>query len=169
MQVWLGLGSNQQNPAARLCEALDHLDRVDGIRVTGTSSFYWTSPWGDEEQDDFVNAVASIESGLDPLALLAEIRVIETRMGRKRSIRRWGPRVIDIDLLLYGDLTCSLDDLEIPHPRMHERAFVLVPLAELDASLEIPGHGRVGDLLREIDCRGIRQWGGADTAGSEDD
>jgi len=169
MQVWLGLGSNQRHPAARLSEALDYLGRVDGISVTATSSFYRTPPWGDEEQDDFINAVSSIETSLAPLALLAETQAIETRIGRRQSSRPWGPRVIDIDLLLYGDLTCSLDGLEIPHPYMHERAFVLVPLAELNASLEVPGHGRVGDLLRTIDCRDIRRLDSASPSGSEDD
>jgi len=168
MQVWLGLGSNQKKPAARLREALDHLGHVDGITVTGVSSFYRTPPWGDEQQDDFINAVAEIETGLDPLALWAETQAIETRMGRKRSTRRWGPRIIDIDLLLHGDLTCSLDGLEIPHPRMHERAFVLVPLAELDPSLEIPGHGRVGALLKDMDCSDIRRLGGADASWTDD-
>lgn len=169
MQVWLGFGSNQQNPAERLREALDHLDRVDGIQVTGTSSFYRTPPWGDKEQDDFINAVASIETSLAPLALLAETRKIENRMGRKRSTRRWGPRIIDIDLLLYGVETLSLDGLEIPHPRMHERAFVMVPLAELNASLEIPGRGRVGELLEDMDCGDIRRLGDVGASWSEDD
>lgn len=168
MQVWLGLGSNQQKPAARLREALDHLGSVDGIRVTGASSFYRTPPWGDEQQDDFINAAARIETDLEPLALLAETQAIETRMGRKRSTRRWGPRIIDIDLLLYGDLTCSLDGLEIPHPRMHERAFVLVPLSELNTSLEIPGHGRVGELLKDMDCSNIRRLAGADASWIDD-
>ena len=168
MQVWLGLGSNRQNPDARLREALDHLGHVDGIGVTGVSSFYRTPPWGDEQQDDFINAVVSIETALEPLALLAETQAIETRMGRKRSNRRWGPRIIDIDLLLYGDMTCSLDGLKIPHPRMHDRAFVLVPLAELDASLEIPGYGRVGELLKDMDCSDIHRLGVVVASGTED-
>ena len=169
MRVWLGLGSNRQNPAARLREALDRLDRVDGVRLTGISSFYRTPPWGDEEQDDFINAVASIETDVAPFALLAELQAIETRMGRERSTRRWGPRIIDIDLLLYGDEIHSTDGLEIPHPRMHERAFVLVPMAELDASLEVPGHGRVVDLLRDVDCSDIRRLVGSESLQYEND
>ena len=169
MRVWLGLGSNRQNPSARLREALDRLDRVDGVRLTGTSSFYRTPPWGDEEQDDFINAVASIETDVAPFALLAELQAIETRMGRERSTRRWGPRIIDIDLLLYGDQMYFKDGLEIPHPRMHERAFVLVPMAELDASLEVPGHGRVVDLLRDVDCSDIRRLVGSESLQYEND
>lgn len=151
MRAWLGLGSNQQGPATQVREALDYLAQVGGVKIIETSSLYRTPPWGDKRQDDFINAVVVVETTLSPPALLAQTQMIENRMGRKRDQRRWGPRVIDIDLLLYGDEVFSEDGLEVPHPRMHERAFVLVPLAELDASLEIPGHGRVDDLLRGID------------------
>jgi 2-amino-4-hydroxy-6-hydroxymethyldihydropteridine diphosphokinase len=161
MQAWLGLGSNQQDPAARLREAIDHLGRLDGTRVIAASSFYRTPPWGDEQQDDFINAVVQLETSLAPVDLFSGMRAIETHMGRKRSPRRWGPRVIDIDLLLYGDDRFVVDGLEVPHPRMHERAFVLVPLAELDAALDIPGHGRAGDLLQGLDCSGISRLAGA--------
>ena len=163
MQVWLGLGSNQQNPVARLHEALEHLGSLDEIEIIATSSFYQTPPWGDEQQDDFINAVVRLETSLEPVALLARTKAIETRMGRKRTSRRWGPRVIDIDLLLYGDEQHVSGQLEVPHPRMHERAFVLLPLAELDASLEIPGQGRVADLLGDLDCSGICRLGKAKT------
>ena len=164
MQAWLGLGSNQQNPAARLREALDHLGRLDGTRIIATSSLYRTPPWGDEDQDDFINAVVQIETSLAPAVLLTGIQAIEDTMGRQRSQRRWGPRLIDIDLLLYGSEQFVSDGLEVPHPRMHERAFVLVPLAELDPLLEIPGHGRVGDLLLDMDCSGICRLAGAESS-----
>jgi len=155
MQAWLGLGSNQQNPVARLREALDHLGMLEATEVIATSSFYQTPPWGDTQQDDFINAVTQLETGLAPADLLSGVKAIEHRMGRVRSARRWGPRVIDIDLLLYGDEQLNLDALEVPHPRMHERAFVLVPLAELNASLVIPGRGIVGVLLQNLDRGGI--------------
>ncbi|MCW8925496.1 MAG: 2-amino-4-hydroxy-6-hydroxymethyldihydropteridine diphosphokinase [Xanthomonadales bacterium] len=155
MYAWLGLGSNQQNPVARLNEALDQLAKLDRTVIIATSSFYRTPPWGDEHQDDFVNAVTQLETSLAPADLLAGTRGIEDSMGRVRSARRWGPRVIDIDLLLYGSERFKLDHLEVPHPRMHERAFVLVPLAELDRSLDIPGRGTVGKLLQNIDRSGI--------------
>ena len=104
MQAWLGLGSNQQNPAARLREALDNwAGWMDQDNVT--SSFYRTPPWGDEEQEDFINAVASIETSLAPAVLLGEMQAIE--YDGSQEARRWGPRVIDIDLLLYG-MSCSL-------------------------------------------------------------
>jgi len=155
MKAWLGLGSNLQGPAAQLQEALDKLARIDGIEVMEVSGFYRTPPWGDAQQDDFVNAVVQVETSLAPMPLLRALQSVENAMGRTRSGRRWGPRVIDIDLLLYGDLQLRTEELELPHPRMHERAFVLVPLCELDAGLMIPGRGRAGEVLRTLDRNGI--------------
>jgi len=155
MKAWLGLGSNLQNPVAQLKDALGRLGVAEGIRKLQTSSLYRTPPWGDELQNDFVNAVVQIETSLKPLALLRMLQSIENAMGRQRSGRRWGPRLIDIDLLLYDDQQFQSEELEIPHPRMYERAFVLMPLCELDAAVEIPGHGAAGDLLQQLDCSGI--------------
>lgn len=157
MKAWLGLGSNLQQPVEQLKQALLKLSSLDQVEILATSSFYRTPPWGDEQQDDFINAVVKVETSLGPDALLRGVQAIETAMGRQRSERRWGPRVIDIDLLLYGDLRYRSDDLELPHPRMHERAFVLVPLCELDNTLEIPARGVVKKLLQEVDCSGIRR------------
>jgi 2-amino-4-hydroxy-6-hydroxymethyldihydropteridine diphosphokinase len=155
MKAWLGLGSNLQQPVEQLQQALNRLAETDGIEILKTSSFYRTPPWGDEQQDDFINAVAQIETSLAPLSLLHALQTIEDRMGRQRSDRRWGPRLIDIDLLLQDDRLYHSAELELPHPRMHERAFVLVPLSELDARLEIPGHGTVEALLSQLDCSNI--------------
>ena len=155
MRAWLGLGGNQGDPVARLGEALARLARTDGVELLRISSFYRTPPWGDEAQEDFVNAVVEIETTLEPPDLLSVTRSIEDGMGRRRDERRWGPRIIDIDLLLYGEGPYCAGGLQIPHPRMHERAFVLVPLAELNEDLVVPGHGSVGDLLAELDCTGI--------------
>ena len=141
----------------QLTEALSRLAETKGIGILRTSSFYRTPPWGDEQQDDFINAVVQIETSLEPLNLLGELKTIENLMGRKRSGRRWGPRLIDIDLLLYGDQQLYMDELEVPHPRMHERAFVLIPLAELDPELDIPGRGSVENLLQQVDCSGIKR------------
>jgi 2-amino-4-hydroxy-6-hydroxymethyldihydropteridine diphosphokinase len=155
MKAWLGLGSNLQRPVAQLRQAIERLDALDGVEVSRLSSFYRTPPCGDEQQDDFINCVVQIETSLDPLTLLGELHTVEDAMGRRRSGRRWGPRIIDIDLLLYADQQYQSDELEVPHPRMHERAFVLVPLAELDAGLEIPGRGAIGKFLQQLDCSGI--------------
>lgn len=156
MKAWLGLGSNLQQPVAQLRDAIRRLGEVDGVDVLRTSALYRTPPWGDESQDDFINAVVQIETGLDALPLLHKLQLIEKEMGRRRiKQRRWGPRLIDIDLLLYEDRRFQSQDLEIPHPRMHERAFVLVPLCELDEELVIPGRGVAGKLLSKIDVSGI--------------
>ena len=155
MKAWLGLGSNLQQPAAQLRQALKWLGEAEGLEILATSSFYRTPPWGDEQQDDFINAVVQIETSLDPVPLLRVLQSIENDMGRQRSERRWGPRLIDIDLLLYADQQYHSAELELPHPRMHERAFVLMPLSELDAGLEIPGYGSVEKLLQQLDCSGI--------------
>ena len=155
MHAWLGLGSNLQHPVVQLHDALNRLNDVDGIGVLETSSFYRTPPWGDTRQSDYINAVARINTSFDPLPLLHELQVIEKKMGRRRTHRRWGPRLIDIDLLLFGDLSIHSTELELPHPRMHQRAFVLLPMFELNARLEIPGRGAVDLLLQELDCSGI--------------
>ena len=155
MQAWLGLGANLQHPVMQVNEALSRLDRADGIEVCQVSSFYRTPPWGDEQQDDFINAVVRVETRLDPLSLLHSLQSIENAMGRQRSGRQWGPRIIDIDLLLFGDQVVNSAELHVPHPRIHERAFVLLPFAELDAGIEIPGQGKVGALLSQLDCSGI--------------
>jgi len=155
MKAWLGLGANLQQPVKQLKEALRRLGAEDRIEVLRVSSFYRTPPWGDEHQDEFINAVVQIETSLAPVALLHVTKSIENVMGRQRSGRRWGPRLIDIDLLLYGDKQVLSDELELPHPRIHERAFVLVPMSELDASVEIPGHGVIENLLGQLDCSGI--------------
>ena len=155
MKAWLGLGSNLQQPVAQLSEALYSLGETGGVEVVQISSFYQTPPWGDEQQDDFINAVAQIETSLDPIPLLHALQSIEDQMGRQRSERRWGPRLIDIDLLLYGELQYQSDELELPHPRMHERAFVLVPLSELDKTLIIPGRGSIKNLLQNTNASRI--------------
>lgn len=155
MRAWLGLGSNLQQPVAQVRGAIDRIGSNQRLAILQISSLYRTPPWGDEFQDDFINAVLHIETNLDPLALLRELQGIETEMGRLRNGRRWGPRLIDIDLLLYADLQFKTGELELPHPRMFERAFVLVPLAELDENLEIPGYGVTRMLLQQVDCAGI--------------
>lgn len=157
MKAWLGLGSNLQHPGEQLREALNRLGDADQVEVLRVSSFYRTPPWGDKEQDDFINAVTEIETGLPPLSLLRVLQSIENAMGRVRDGRRWGPRKIDLDLLLYGEQQYQSPELVIPHPRMSERAFVLVPLCELEADLEVPGHGRVEKLLQNHDHSGIKR------------
>lgn len=143
------------NPLEQLKQALVRLGKDNQLEVLRVSSFYQTPPWGDQQQDDFVNAVVEVKTVLEPVALLRRLQKIEDALGRKRNKRRWGPRLIDLDLLMYDELQYRSDDLEIPHPRMHERAFVLVPLAELDGTLEIPGCGNIGNLIEKLDVSNI--------------
>lgn len=155
MKAWLGLGSNLQRPVVQIKRALASLESATGIEILRASSLYRTPPWGDERQDDFINAVVQVETDLEPMPLLRILQSIENEMGRRRSGNRWGPRLIDIDLLLYADRQIQSEELELPHPRMHQRAFVLVPLCELDGSVTIPGHGVAEELLRRLDSTDI--------------
>ncbi|WP_428522184.1 2-amino-4-hydroxy-6-hydroxymethyldihydropteridine diphosphokinase [Roseibium sp.] len=126
----LGLGSNIGDTAAHLKKALEHLDASEGITVVARSSDYRTPPWGPVPQDDYRNICAVVDTTLSPQDLLARCLAIETELGRVRDVR-WGPRIIDIDVLIYGTRTVNEPDLELPHPRMGDRAFVLIPLAEI--------------------------------------
>ena len=155
MKAWLGLGSNLQRPVAQIKRALASLESATGIEILRASSLYRTPPWGDERQDDFINAVVQVETDLEPMPLLRTLQSIENEMGRRRSGNRWGPRLIDIDLLLYADRQIQSEELELPHPRIHQRAFVLVPLCELDGSVKIPGQGVAEELLRRLDSTDI--------------
>ena len=152
--AFIGLGSNLADPLVQVRQALVELDSIPGTRVTARSSFYRTSPVGLLEQPDFINAVASVRTTLKPLALLAALLAIENRHGRRRSIRN-APRTLDLDLLLYGEQVLGQDGLSLPHPRLHERAFVLAPLAEIAPDAMVPGRGRVQDLLAQVDCNGV--------------
>jgi 2-amino-4-hydroxy-6-hydroxymethyldihydropteridine diphosphokinase len=146
-RAFVGLGSNLGDRERTLRAALDLLARRPGVRVRRVSSFRETAPVGYVDQPDFVNAAAEIETTLDARALLDELLAVERGLGRLRDGPRFGPRTIDLDLLLYGDTVVDEPGLTIPHPRLHERRFALEPLAELDPRLEVPGWGPVATLL----------------------
>ena len=154
--AFIGLGSNLADPLVQVRQALMDLESIPGTRVTARSSLYRTPPVGYLEQPDFINAVASVHTTLKPQALLAALLAIEDRHGRRRTMRN-APRTLDLDLLLYGEEVLDQDDLGLPHPRLHERAFVLVPLAEIAPEAMVPGHGRVRDLLARVDCNGVNR------------
>jgi 2-amino-4-hydroxy-6-hydroxymethyldihydropteridine diphosphokinase len=146
--AYVGIGSNLDQPRDHVCLAFEDLARITGTGVMKRSSLYRSGPLGFADQPDFVNAVAEIETSLPASRLLAELKEIETRHGRRRSFRN-APRPLDLDLLLYGELTMSLAHLTLPHPRMHERAFVLKPLYEVAPHASIPGLGAVKDYLEK--------------------
>ncbi|HET9033434.1 MAG TPA: 2-amino-4-hydroxy-6-hydroxymethyldihydropteridine diphosphokinase [Dokdonella sp.] len=151
VRAFVGLGGNLGDPVAQIESALKALDQSPQTRLIRHSGFYRTPPWGITEQAEFVNAVAEIETTLSPFQLLRELLRIEVEAGRLRDETRWGPRLIDLDLLLYGESMIDEDNLRVPHPRMAERAFVMVPLAELEPSLSLPEHGVVSALLAGLD------------------
>ncbi|HKO21408.1 MAG TPA: 2-amino-4-hydroxy-6-hydroxymethyldihydropteridine diphosphokinase [Candidatus Eisenbacteria bacterium] len=147
MRAYVGLGSNLGEREATLREALARLGELDGIEVTAISSFRETDPVGNVDQPRFVNAAAALETSLGPRELLDSLLEVERILGRDRSREeRWGPRTIDLDLLLYGGETVDEPGLEVPHPRLAERAFVLEPLLELDPGLRLPQGRALRDL-----------------------
>lgn len=156
-RAFIGLGGNlgdaRQTLEAAIARLADHPDLV----LVGRSAFYRTAPWGVLNQPDFVNAAVSVDTALAPHALLDLLLETERAFGRVRDGERWGPRTLDLDLLLHGAASIHDERLDIPHPRMAQRAFVLLPLADLDPALDIPGQGRVASLLEKLDTHGCER------------
>ena len=153
-QVYVGLGSNLADPRAQVERALLALAGLPRTRLVRRSRLYRTTPWGRANQPEFVNAVVALQTELSPRELLEALLAIERAAGRARDATRWGPRVLDLDILAFGDRMIDEPGLHVPHPHLHERAFVLLPLAEVAPDLIVPRNGRVGDLVRGIDASG---------------
>jgi 2-amino-4-hydroxy-6-hydroxymethyldihydropteridine diphosphokinase len=152
IRAFVGLGSNLGDREGTLRAAVERLRRVAGTWVVKVSAFRDTRPVGYVDQPRFLNGAVELETSLAAPALLEELLAIERELGRDRSaVPPQGPRTLDLDLLVYGDETICEPGLEVPHPRLHERAFVLEPLVELDPGLEIPGRGPVQALLAKLD------------------
>lgn len=158
MRAYLGLGGNIGEPAAAMAESLRLLNARDDVAVVAVSSLYRTPPWGVTDQPDFLNCVAALETSLSARALLQACLDTERLLKRVRA-ERWGPRVIDIDVLLYGDQRIDEEGLQVPHPRMLQRAFVLAPLAEIAGDLDLDGQ-TVAQRLAAIDQQGIARLAG---------
>jgi 2-amino-4-hydroxy-6-hydroxymethyldihydropteridine diphosphokinase len=152
-RAYLALGGNLGDVAAEFLSAIHALAATDGVTLVAVSRVYRTPPWGVTDQPDFLNMALAIDTKLSARALLEACLGIEKASGRVRD-RRWGPRNIDIDVIAFGDATVDEPDLTIPHPRAHERAFVLAPLCDLDAELRLAGL-RVSDLLAQVDACGV--------------
>ena len=147
-RVYVGVGANLGTPRETIAAVLALLDQEGDVELVAVSTLRETDPVGYEEQPRFLNGVVQLGTELSPQELLARLLAIETRLGRVRGEGpRFGPRTIDLDLLLYGEETVDEPGLTLPHPRLHERRFVLEPLAELDPALEVPGRGPVQALL----------------------
>ncbi|HQR50729.1 MAG TPA: 2-amino-4-hydroxy-6-hydroxymethyldihydropteridine diphosphokinase [Methylophilaceae bacterium] len=155
-RAFIALGSNLQDPAAQVKRALQELAEVPGTQLIRASSLYRTAPMGYDRQPDFINAVAEIATMLKPLPLLHALLALEDGHGRERPFPN-APRVLDLDLLLYDDLTMETPELTLPHPRMSARGFVLLPLAEIAPELPIPEHGKAADLALQCLDQGVER------------
>jgi len=152
--AYIGLGSNLDGPKEQLHMAFAALGRMPDSTLERYSSLYQSPPMGGLQQPDYINAVAELETTLEPQELLLQLQSIETAHGRIRG-ERWGARTLDLDLLVYGANIIDTADLKVPHHGLHERAFVLYPLHEIAPDLEIPGLGRVTELLRNCSHDGL--------------
>ena len=154
--AFVGLGANLGEPESGVREALGQLDSIPHTRVVKSSSLYRSQPLGYAAQPPFVNAVAQLETGLPAERLLAELHAIEARHGRQRSFPN-APRTLDLDLLLFGNAVIDTGNLKVPHPRMHERAFVLLPLVEIAPEAGVPGRGAAKTLLEKCTNQGLER------------
>jgi 2-amino-4-hydroxy-6-hydroxymethyldihydropteridine diphosphokinase len=152
-RAYVGLGANLGDRAATIRAAVEHLRREPGVTVVAVSSVRETDPVGLLDQPRFLNAAAALETELSPRELLDRLLGIERRLGRTREGPRFGPRTIDLDLLLYGDEQIEEPGLQVPHPRLHERLFALEPLLELDPALVVPGRGTLAEMVTGLQSR----------------
>ena len=159
VQLWspayVAIGSNLADPLRQVGNAFDRLAELESTHLIARSRLYRAAPLGPRDQPEFINACAGLLTQLEPEALLDALRAIERAMGKVPPPVRWGPRIIDLDLLMYSGERRAGPDLTLPHPNMHERNFVLYPLAEIAPELELPGHGRIAELAGRIGGRGL--------------
>lgn len=149
MQAFIGLGSNLDRPAQRLTSALQAIARLPGLTLQHHSRLYASAPIGPQDQPDYVNAVAEVHSSLTPHALLHSLQALELAAGRQR-LRHWGERTLDLDILLFGNQCIDTTDLQIPHPQMTQRAFVLHPLLEIAPHCHLPDGTTLGSFLSQV-------------------
>jgi 2-amino-4-hydroxy-6-hydroxymethyldihydropteridine diphosphokinase len=155
--VYIGLGSNLAEPLAQLREALQALAQLPQSQLQAVSSFYLSDPLGPSDQPRYVNAVARLDCALTPLQLLDALQHIEQQQGRVRKAERWGPRTLDLDILLFGQHLIDLPRLQVPHYHLHARAFVLYPLSEIGGSILLPDGRQLDDLLLACPFAGLER------------
>jgi 2-amino-4-hydroxy-6-hydroxymethyldihydropteridine diphosphokinase len=160
VSAYIGLGSNLGEPLQQLDAAFTALSKLPDTRVVRHSSFYASKPMGPADQPDYINAVAELETALDPQNLLLALQAIEQAQGRVRTGQRWGARTLDLDLLLYGDEVIHTDSLQVPHPGLAEREFVLIPLAEIAPDVVIPGQPALKQLIEDCPDYGLERLPG---------
>ncbi|WP_417662915.1 2-amino-4-hydroxy-6-hydroxymethyldihydropteridine diphosphokinase [Pseudomonas sp.] len=160
-RVYIGLGSNLATPQQQLNAALSALAGIKQTRLVAQSSFYASDPLGPADQPRYLNAVAALDTQLGPLQLLDALQTIELEQGRERKEQRWGPRTLDLDILLFGQQVLNEPRLVVPHYHMHARAFVLYPLAEIAPGLQLPDGRTLQDLLAACPFEGLERLNNA--------
>lgn len=155
--AYIGLGSNLGDPKQQLSSAIDALRSVPMTKLLVCSSFYQSKPLGPQGQPDYINAVVKLETQLEALTLLQHMQTIESQHGRTREGERWGPRTLDLDLLVFGEEQINVENLTVPHPEIRNRNFVLQPLVEISPDLSIPGLGLAKDLLARLTGAGLEK------------
>ena len=155
--TYIGIGSNQDEPVQHVQQAIRQLAQIKQCVFLKSSPLYCSKPMGPQDQPDYINAAAALKTTLEPLALLNELQRIEAEHGRERKGLRWGPRTLDLDILLFGEKLLNLPRLIVPHPGLHERAFVLYPLYDIDPQLTIPARGSLAALLANCPMDGLEK------------
>ncbi|MGF1699973.1 2-amino-4-hydroxy-6-hydroxymethyldihydropteridine diphosphokinase [Photobacterium makurazakiensis] len=158
IRAYIAIGSNLSDPVTQANRAIEILKQHPDLTVVGVSSLYSSTPMGPQDQPDYINAVVAIDTALTPLALLDCTQTIEQEHGRVRKAERWGPRTLDLDIVLYGNLEHHCDRLTVPHYGMKVREFVLYPLAEIAPELVLPDNTALQSLLAEVDRNGLTIW-----------
>ncbi|MDB1123047.1 2-amino-4-hydroxy-6-hydroxymethyldihydropteridine diphosphokinase [Vibrio algarum] len=156
--VYIAIGSNLNDPVNQTKNAIEALKNLTKTQFLQASSLYSSAPMGPQDQPDYINAVVEIQTELTPIELLNLTQAIELEHGRVRKGERWGPRTLDLDILLYGNDVIHSERLVIPHYGMHEREFVLYPLAEIAPNLKLPGGIELSNLLLKVDKNGLSVW-----------
>jgi 2-amino-4-hydroxy-6-hydroxymethyldihydropteridine diphosphokinase len=153
--AYIALGSNLDDPVRQVRDGIADLGHLPDTTVEARSSLYRSRPVGPQDQPDYINAVVRLETALTAITLLHHMQSIELKHGRRRDGQHWGPRTLDLDLLLFGDETIALEELKVPHPEMARRAFVLQPLLDIAPAIRIPGLGPARQLLDGVDAAGL--------------
>ena len=157
IEVYIGVGANLDDPLAHVNKAIAEIQALDGCQDIAVSAIYRSAPLGPANQPDYINAAVCLMTTLSAEALLDALQAIEAAHGRQRNGERWGPRTLDLDILLYGQQQIQSPRLTIPHPQITQRNFVLQPLYDLDPELRIPGQGPVADWLAQISLNGLKK------------
>lgn len=154
--AYIGLGSNLENPEQQIRSAVDAIKQIPDTLLSGLSALYYSRPMGPQDQPDYMNAVAKLSTSLTPIALLDELQKIENDAGRVRKDNRWGPRILDLDILLYNNDVINSERLIVPHYGLKEREFVLIPLNEIAPTLTLPDGDAINELSQKIPSNGLK-------------